>query len=117
MSSLAGRGRFLVHELGAGEEDGGCVRACQGLYVVGVDDREVVERAGVVPEGDRHGAHGRELLDVRAQQEIVAAGERAHPVEVLEAESDRLDEDVERGGVLRGLRDHRLDLVHPLSAV
>ena len=45
----------------------------------------------------------------------MAAGEGAHPVELLEAEGDRLDEDVERGGA--GLRRPRgtiaCHLVHP----
>ena len=71
-------------------------------------------RAGVVLERDRHRAHRRELLDVGAQVEAVG-GSRARPSgrRCVEAERDRLDEDVERARVLERLREHLLDLVHP----
>ena len=81
--------------------------------VVGVDRREVVDRAGVVLQRHGNGAHRRELLDVGAEAHAVGARQAAHPVELVEAERDRLDEDVERARVLERLGQHRLDLVHP----
>ncbi len=73
----------------------------------------MVNRAGVVLQGDGDRAHRRELLDVGAEADAVRARELTHPVEVLEPERDRLDEDVERARVLDRLGQHLLHLVHP----
>ena len=48
-----------------------------------------------------------------AQRDPVLGCEPAHPLQVLESERDRLDEDVDGGSVLKRLRRERLDLVHP----
>ena len=58
--------------------------------------REVVDRARAGGQRDRHRAVGVELLDVRAQRHALAPRDRAQPLEVLVAEGDRLDVDVER---------------------
>jgi hypothetical protein len=85
----------------------------QRCDVVAVDGGKVVERSGVVAERHRDAPHRRELLDVGAEEDAVGARELAHPVEVVETERDRLDEDVERADVLEGLGEHLLDFVHP----
>ncbi len=71
----------------------------------------MVDRARAPLQRDRHRAQRRELLDVRAQRTAGVARDRAHPRQVLVAERDRLDEDVERVDV--ALARQRLGLVHP----
>ena len=67
----AGRGVLGVHELRAGQQHGRALAAGQQADVVGVQQREVVDGARALLHGHRHAAHGRQLLDVRAQRQVV----------------------------------------------
>ena len=115
-ASVARRGDALgAEELRAGQEHGGALGGGERRDVVGVQAREVVDRARAGGQRHRHRAVGVELLDVGAQRDALARGDGAQVREVLVGEGDGLDVDVERVDVAR--RGQRVDVVHPGVAV
>ena len=111
----AGRELLGAEELRAGEQHGGALGGGQRREVVGMQARQVVDRARAGGQRHRHRAVGVELLHVGAQRHALAPRDLAQPLEVVVAEGDRLDVDVERVDV--GLGGELVDHVHPARGV
>src|SRR5262245_39902465 len=70
-----GRGVAGLQDLGPGKQEGGARRAGERPDVLGWKARQVVDAAGARIDRDGDRSRRRELLDVGAEQQPVAAGQ------------------------------------------